>query len=99
MPCNDYGYSIEHTHAQTKDRLNKLTLVACKALEDLERLYGNDLRLQIGNEAADWWETHKAADARAMEKNRQIEEDRRKRGEAIAKLTLEERTLLGIKVR
>ena len=103
MPCQSYDNSWrDHSSDERKIRelkaqADKLARIACKALQALEDMKQEDFLLLRDDEVAKWWKEHKIADAAA----RVAEEVKRARLEAkkqaLAKLTDEEKVLLGLK--
>ena len=98
MPCRDYesddGYSMREHY---KEQCDKLARIACAAMEELERQGKEDFLILKNEEVAQWWAKHKEADRK--EKARIAEQERRERvkQEALARLTEEEKELLGLK--
>ena len=103
MPCRDYEddrrYDEYDARVQTLKKQNdRLARIACKAMTALEKDGHADFLLLEDDEVRDWWEKHKIADAKARA---EAEEKARRaviRKEALAKLSAEERKILGIKV-
>ena len=97
MPCRDYesdrGYEMREHY---KEQCDKLARIACAAMEELERQGKEDFLILKNEEVAQWWAKHKEADRK--EKARVAEEERRARvkAEALARLTEEEKELLGL---
>ena len=105
MPCRDY-YSDSWTSSRSdasekrlKAQADKLARIACKALQALEDMGKEDFLLLKDDEVRDWWKAHKIADAQA----RAAAEEKQRRKEAkervLARLTDEEKILLGLKKR
>ena len=98
MPCRDYesddGYSMREHY---KEQCDKLARIACAAMEELERQGKEDFLILKNEEVAQWQAKHKEADRK--EKARIAEQERRERvkQEALARLTEEEKELLGLK--
>lgn len=82
-----------------KKEADKLARIACKALQALEDMGKEDFLLLKDDEVRVWWTAHKEADRKA----REAEEAKRAKAEAkarvLAKLTDEEKILLGLKKR
>lgn len=104
MPCQSYDSSWDSGSDQRKIRELKkqadmLARIACKALTELEKNQVEDMLLLGDDEVREWWAQHKEADRK--EQARQAEKERRERvrEEALAKLSSEERELLGIDAR
>lgn len=107
MPCRDYmdDHGPDPQVGVLKDRLNKLSRIACKALEHIEES-GDGLEILVlkDPEIAEWWSAHKEADrkaAREHERQRaiRVENDRlaRIRRETLAQLSSDQKRALGIK--
>jgi hypothetical protein len=86
-----------------KDRLDKLSRIACKALTHIEES-GDGLEILIlkDPEIQEWWLAHKEADRKAARRRAQqarLEKDRlaRIKAEIIAGLSADQRKALGIK--
>lgn len=99
MPCRDYesdtwDYSSENR--KLKSQADKLARIACKAMAALEENGIEDFLILKDDEVAQWWKAHKEADRK--EKARIAEKERKERvkAEALAKLSSEERELLGL---
>lgn len=105
MPCRDYedSYSYGHNSSQENKDLRKqndrLARIACKVLTSLEELDREELLLQIlsDQEVREWWEKHKEADRIARIAREATERKARIKRDALAKLTDEEKKVLGIK--
>ena len=102
MPCMSYETEWARPSNDSEIKLlkkeaDKLARVACKALQALEDMGKEDFLLLQDDEVRDWWKAHKEADARA----RAAEEAKRLKKEArdrtLAKLSDEEKVLLGLK--
>lgn len=97
MPCRDYqddpAYQVD-----MQEKFDMLSRIACKALTHIEES-GDGLEILIlkDPELAKWWTAHKEADRREQERNRRDKEDKRIREEALAKLSPEEKKILGLK--
>lgn len=107
MPCRDYtdDFKPDPLVYELKDRLDKLSRIACKALTHIEES-GDGLEIMIlkDSEIAEWWAAHKEADRKAQveeaERRRKIAEKAaltRRKNEIKAKLTPEELKILGVK--
>ena len=108
MPCRDYMdddlRSSQHTDI-LEERLDKLSRIACKALEHIEAS-GDGLEILVlrDPEIAEWWRAHKEADRkareRAAEEKRKIDKEAamtQRRNEIKARLTPAELRILGVK--
>ena len=105
MPCRDY-YSDSWTSSRSdanerrlKAQADKLARIACKALQALEDMGKEDFLLLKDDEVREWWQQHQEADrkARAAEEEKQRRKEAKAR--AMAKLTDEDKILLGLKKR
>jgi hypothetical protein len=89
--------SSDYEVRKIKREADKLARIACRALEALTQAGQADFLLLKDDETREWWVAHQEADRKAREK----EEARIRREElkaaALAKLTQEEREVLGIK--
>ncbi len=98
MPCRDYesdnGYEMREHYKEQCDRLAR---IACAAMKELERMGKEDFLILKNQEVGQWWAKHKEADRK--EKARIAEKERKERvkAEALARLTDEEKELLGLK--
>ena len=98
MPCRDYesdnGYSQREEY---KQRCDQLARIACAAMEELVKQGKEDFLVLKNLEVAEWWTAHVKADR--AEKARIAEQERkdRIRSEALARLSDEEKELLGLK--
>lgn len=104
MPCMSYDTNWARSSSDRdvkalKKEADKLARIACKALEALEHMGKEDFLLLKDDEVRVWWTAHKEADLKA----REAEEARQAKIEAkarvLAKLTDEEKVLLGLKKR
>lgn len=101
MPCRDYesDNSDNNTYElqALKQQADRLARIACKVMTALEAEGKEDFIMLQDEEVRTWWIAHKIAD----ENERRVREakERRKqiRAEALAKLSSEERKVLGIK--
>ena len=103
MPCRDYesdswdsSYDKTRALVAMKEQADKLARIACKAMETLEENGVEDFLLLKDDEVRQWWQAHKEADRK--EKARVAEQERktRVRAEALARLSDEEKELLGL---
>ena len=104
MPCMSYDTnwaksSNDRDIKRLKAEADKLARIACKALQALEAMGKEDFLLLKDDEVRLWWAEHKEADRAA----REAEEEKQRRKEAkervLARLTDEEKILLGLKKR
>lgn len=103
MPCQSYDESWDNGSNERKIRelkkqVDKLARIACKALTELEKNEVEDMLLLGDDEVRTWWKKHKEDDAREQARLAEIERKERVKQEALAKLSDEERKLLGIRV-
>ena len=73
-----------------------LARIACKALTELEKNEVEDLLLLQDDEVRTWWQKHKEDDAREQARLAEIERKARVKQEALARLSDEEKELLGL---
>jgi uncharacterized membrane-anchored protein len=104
MPCRSYeddyrtGSPTESwQYKELKANNDKLARIACKAMSELVKSGYADFLVLKDDEVREWWEQHQAADLKAQ--NEKAEKDRlaKARKDALAKLTPEEKKILGIK--
>lgn len=110
MPCRDY-YSdtndntvSEWQYRELKARADMLARIACKSLTELEANGIAELLLLRDDEVREWWLQHKEDDRKEHERLRKeaekkaaAAERKRKKAELLARLTPEEKRILGIK--
>jgi hypothetical protein len=101
MPCQSYDSSWDNGSSERKIRELKkqadmLARIACKALNELEKNQIEDMLLLRDDEVRVWWKKHKEDDAREQARLAEIERKKRIKEEALAKLSTEERELLGL---
>ena len=101
MPCQSYDTNWAETSndrdvKRLKKETDKLARIACRALEELERNGIEDMLLLKDDETREWWQKHKEADRRARAIIEERERLERVKQEALAKLSEEEREVLGI---
>jgi len=91
------------TYYGNADKVHVLTATLCRMLRDLqerdvdefERIVYN-ARSSKSRKLADWWETHKAADAARIAKEKEKLEKDELRKQALSKLTKQEKEALGL---
>ena len=108
MPCRDYmddHGGPDPQLAVLKERCDKLSRIACKALEHIEKSEdGLEVLVLKDPEIQEWWTAHKEADRKAAE----LEAARRKaaaekkrlakiKEETLKTLTADQKKALGIK--
>lgn len=101
MPCQSYDNewdsgSSERKIRELKKQADMLARIACKALTELEKNEVADLLILKDDEVATWWKKHKEDDAREAARLAEIERKKRVKEEALARLSDEEKELLGL---
>ena len=102
MPCQSYDNSWDRGDddrrkiRELKKQADMLARIACKALTELEDNKIEDLLLLRDDEVRAWWQAHKEADRKAAAARAEKERKEKIKEEALAKLSHEERELLGI---
>jgi succinate dehydrogenase flavin-adding protein (antitoxin of CptAB toxin-antitoxin module) len=101
MPCKSYEDdwdrgSDERKIRELKAQCDKLARIACKALTELEKNEVEDLLLLEDDEVRTWWAAHKEADRKEKARLAEIERRERVKAEALARLSAEEKELLGL---
>jgi hypothetical protein len=98
VPCRDYesdnGYNQREEY---KERCDKLARIACAAMEELVKQGKEDFLVLKNEEVRTWWEEHVKADRKEKARIAEIERKERVRAEALARLSDEEKELLGLK--
>lgn len=97
MPCMSYDDDPSYNVRQWKNKTDMLARIACKALAELEKHGQASELLKADTEVREWWWAHKVADAKAREKALLDQERERVKTEALAKLSMVERRVLGLK--
>ena len=97
MPCMSYDDRPDYSEREWKNKTDKLARIACKAMDELVSQGKADFLILRDDEVREWWEQHQIADRRAREERERKERIAKVRKEALAKLTDEERKILGIK--
>jgi hypothetical protein len=82
-----------------KSEADKLARIACKAMTELVKQGKADFLVLKDDEVREWWEAHQEADRKAQEAKLEREHRARVKKEALAKLSDEEKKILGIKTR
>jgi hypothetical protein len=97
MPCymtgSAEGDAREAAH-EANLHLTQLTRMLCSVLLRLEE--DNMLKSYTTTETQQWWKQHLELDARRLREEAKVEEARRERETALAKLTKKERKVLGL---
>ena len=91
MPCMSYDTNWANDSSNSdvkriKAEADKLARIACAAMTELERMGKEDFLILKNEEVGHWWASHKEADRKE-----------RVKAEALARLTDEEKELLGLK--
>ena len=103
MPCRDYedDYRVHDAYdseiKSLKKQNDRLARIACKAMTALEKDGHADFLLLEDDEVREWWKKHKEADAKAKAEHEEKARLALVKKEALAKLSAEERKVLGIK--
>ena len=103
MPCMSYdtnwaNSSNDREVRKLKQECDRLARIACKAMTELVKSGYGDFLVLKDDEVREWWEKHQEDDRKAREA--QLEKERRAqvRKEALAKLSDDEKRVLGISV-
>lgn len=102
MPCQSYddnwrSYDDDRDKVkELKKQADMLARIACKALAELEDNKIEDMLLLRDDEVRQWWAKHKEDDRRAKEAREAKERRAAIKKAALAKLSEEEKELLGI---
>ena len=98
MPCMSYDDDPGYNDRQWKQKTDMLARIACKAMDQLENTtHGQFEELMQDEEVRTWWTAHKEADAKARLAREERARVHKLRNEALAKLTPEEKKILGVK--
>lgn len=102
MPCMSYDTNWANSSSdgdirRLKKETDKLARIACKALQALEDMGKEDFLLLKDDEVRIWWTAHKEADRRAREAEERKQALKAAKARALAKLSDEEKVLLGLK--
>ena len=101
MPCQSYddnwrSYDSDRDKVkELKKQADMLARIACKALTELEDNKIEDMLLLRDDEVREWWQKHKEDDRKAREAREARERRAAKKNAALAKLSEEEKELLG----
>ena len=102
MPCQSYDSSWDvgdddrRKIRELKKQADMLARIACKALQELENNEIEDMILLRDDEVREWWLKHKEDDRKAKEAREARERREAKKAAALAKLSEEDKVLLGI---
>lgn len=102
MPCMSYDTNWANSSNDREIKLlkkeaDKLARIACKAMTELVNQGKADFLVLKDNEVRDWWEKHQEDDRKAQEAKHERERKAKVKKDALAKLSAEERKVLGIK--
>ena len=97
MPCMSYDDDPGYSDRQWKAKTDKLARIACRAMTELEKQGRADFLMIDDSEVREWWTAHKEADAKAQAAKAEKARMHKIRHEAMAKLSSEERKVLGLK--
>ena len=102
MPCMSYDTNWAHDSndrdvKRLKAEADKLARIACAAMTELEKMGKEDFLILKNEEVGHWWAAHKEADRKEQERIAEVERKKRVKEEALARLTDEEKELLGLK--
>jgi len=100
MPCSDGGWTRSVDDSAIRDlekRNDKLARIACAAMTALEENGIEDFVLLQNEEVREWWTEHKEFDRQRRAKQAERERIAQVKKDALAKLSAEERKILGIK--
>jgi len=96
MPCMSYDDDPGYNNRQWKTKTDMLARIACNALSALEDI--NPAHpVFFDTEVSEWWNAHKEADAKAQAAKAEGLRRAQVKADALAKLTAEERKVLGVK--
>ena len=105
MPCQSYGddWTRENDPSkklkELKKEADKLARIACKAMDALTDMGKEDFLLLKDDEVREWWQAHREADRKAREAEEAKQAKAEAKARVLAKLTDEEKILLGLKKR
>jgi ABC-type cobalamin/Fe3+-siderophores transport system ATPase subunit len=104
MPCRSYEDDY-HTgpptdswqYKELKKINDRLARIACKAMTELVEQGKADFLVIRDDEVREWWDKHQEADRKAKEQAAEKRRINKLKKEALAKLSDEEKAVLGIK--
>ena len=104
MPCMSYDTnwaksSSDRDVKRLKAEADKLARIACRALQALEDMGKEDFLLLKDDEVRVWWKAHKEADRQARAEAQAKQERKEAKERILARLTDDEKILLGLKKR
>lgn len=102
MPCKDYEEydrydDYERDIKALEKQNNRLARIACKAMTALSKDGHADFLLLEDDEVREWWAKHQEADRKAREAEEEKQRLIKLKADALAKLSPEEKKVLGIK--
>lgn len=103
MPCMSYdtnwaSSSNDREVRKLKQECDKLARIACKAMTELVKSGYGDFLVLKDDEVREWWEKHQEDDRKAQEARLEKERRAQVKKEALAKLSDDEKQVLGIPV-
>lgn len=90
MPCDSRGYAESEARLLRRE-LDRVTRILCEVFQATEE------DLPFSHEALAWKEEHERHDRERRAKEREMEEFRQRKAQALAKLLPEEKRLLGVR--
>lgn len=101
MPCMSYDTNWANGSSNSEVRklkaeTDKLARIACAALTELEKVGYAEFLVLKNDELREWWEKHKEEDRKEQARLAEVERKERVKREALARLTAEEKELLGL---
>ena len=104
MPCRSYeddyrsGSPTESwQYKELKENNDKLARIACKAMTELVKSGHADFLILKDDEVREWWDKHQEDDRKAQEAKAERARRAKLKKDALAKLSDEEKKILGIK--
>ena len=101
MPCQSYESNWANDYNDSKIKklkaeADKLARIACKAMDALTELEQEDFLLLKDDEVREWWQAHQEADRKERARVAEIERKAQIKAEALARLSDEEKEVLGL---
>jgi hypothetical protein len=101
MPCQDYGRPSYIDNPETKQRLDHVTRLLCEVMTKIDREYNDQLFFHAVDGLEQWWTEHQEQDRKRKDREDQekaaFQRQQALKAGALAKLTPEERKVLGLK--
>jgi len=102
MPCMSYesnwaSDSNDRDIKRLKSEADKLARIACKAMTELVKSGHADFLVLKDDEVREWWDKHQEDDRKAQEAKAERARKAKLKKDALAKLSDEEKKILGIK--